>query len=368
MSAPQPPTEADHEALRSYFEGELAQGIERFLEPRLEVCPWCGSADLAKRVRARDVWQGKPGRFVMDECRACGHVFQNPRLTIEGLDFYYNNFYDGLGQHHMETTFDAAGEVHRQRAEMVKAELAKSGATPKRWLDVGTGYGHFAKHAREVLPGTTLDGLDMGVAVTLGAERGWLDTAHQGLFPELAESLAGQYDVVSMHHYLEHTLDPRAELDAAAKVLAPGGLLLIEVPDPSWRFAKTFGRWWIGLMQPQHQHLVPMDNLLQALTERGFTTVATASGQAHMGIDAVFAFPLMFDKKSASPAMFGVGAPDTSVPWLPGRSRSPHRSRARALWSKAVLTMGFAVDKALTAVAHRTDNGDAYRVLARRDA
>ena len=150
-------------------------------------------------------------------------------------------------------------------------------------------------------------------------------------------------------------------------MLTPEGLLLIEVPNPSWRFARTFGRWWIGLMQPQHQHLIPMDNLLEALSERGFTTVATESGPAHMGIDATFAFPLMLDAKSAAPVMFGVGAPDRQVPWLPDRPGPSRRSRVRALWSKAVLTLGFATDKALTVVAHRTDDGSAYRVLARRD-
>jgi SAM-dependent methyltransferase len=371
MSSAPPPAEADREALRSWFEAEVAKGVDRFLEPRATACPWCGGDQLRTWVRGRDVWQGKPGRFTLDQCRSCGHVFQNPRLTLEGLDFYYREFYDGLGGQHMDTTFDSAVEPYRQRAEMVRDELATAGAAPRRWLDVGCGYGHFAKHARAVLPDTTFDGLDMGVAVTVGAARGWLDHAHQGLFPELAGSLAGQYDVVSMHHYLEHTRDPRAELDAAAQVLDRGGLLLIEVPDPDYRFARWFGRWWIGLMQPQHQHLVPMPNLVQALGERGFTVVATASGAAHLGIDATFALPLVLDPKASSPVMFG--APDVAaeVPWLDhagGTARKGRRGRLGALWSKAVLALGFGVDKALTAVAHRTDNGDSYRVLARRDA
>lgn len=366
MSSPQPPTDAEIEALRGYYEAELAQGVDRFLEPRTEACPWCGSAELKRRVRAKDVWQGKPGDFVLDECRTCRHVFQNPRLTIEGLNFYYKDFYDGLGQLRMEARFGGAGEYHRQRAEMVKAELANDGTTPKRWLDVGTGYGHFAKHAREVLPDTVFDGLDMGDSVLIGEGRGWLDTAHQGMFPELAESLAGQYDVASMHHYLEHTREPKAELDAAARLLAPGGLLLIEVPNPSYRFAKAYGRWWLGLGQPQHQHLIPMPNLLQALTDRGFTPVATADGEAHMPLDAAFAFPLVFDLRSSSRAVVGEDALDLA-PWLPA-SGSTRRSRAGRLWTKTVINAGHVVDKVLASVAHRTDDGNAYRVLARRDA
>ena len=57
--------------------------------------------------------------------------------------------------------------------------------------------------------------------------------------------MAGAYDVVSMHHYLEHTREPLDELDAAATALVPGGHLLIELPDPESRFPLVVGRWWI---------------------------------------------------------------------------------------------------------------------------
>ena len=33
--------------------------------------------------------------FTLEQCGDCGHVFQNPRLTPEGLEFYYRDFYDG---------------------------------------------------------------------------------------------------------------------------------------------------------------------------------------------------------------------------------------------------------------------------------
>jgi ubiquinone/menaquinone biosynthesis C-methylase UbiE len=367
MSAAQPPADVDLQALREYYQGELAKGLDRFLEPRAERCPWCGSTRLKHRVRGKDLWQGKPGMFDVDECRSCGYVFQNPRLTSEGLDFYYRDFYDGLGQGVIDTIFGGAAVHNHDRARMVQRELAKTGGAPERWLDVGTGYGHFARDAREVLPDTTFDGLDMGVAVTLGVERGWLDHAHQGMLPDLAPSLAGQYDVLSMHHYLEHTLDPRAELDAAATVLPPGGVLLIEVPNPDYWVGKLLGRWWFNLLQPQHVNLIPMANLVQALVERGFTIAATSSGDAHMSVDASFALPLLLDSGAAFPKMFDADAGRGPAPWLPEDFRPTRRGRPGRLWSKLVLKAGHVIDKGLAPLARRTDNGNAYRVLARRD-
>ena len=43
--------------------------------------------------------------------------------------------------------------------------LARQVTADVRWLDVGCGYGHFAKDARPVLPDTRFDGLDFGASV-----------------------------------------------------------------------------------------------------------------------------------------------------------------------------------------------------------
>ena len=60
-------------------------------EPRRETCPWCGSKCLRTRLRAPDLRGGRPGTFTVDECRDCAHVFQNPRLTAEGLVKYVDS-------------------------------------------------------------------------------------------------------------------------------------------------------------------------------------------------------------------------------------------------------------------------------------
>ena len=57
---------------------------EELFEPPQATCPWCGSRSLATRLDTVDVFQSKPGRFHVDECRDCGHVFQNPRPTPAG--------------------------------------------------------------------------------------------------------------------------------------------------------------------------------------------------------------------------------------------------------------------------------------------
>ncbi|MFJ3172243.1 methyltransferase domain-containing protein [Streptomyces roseus] len=347
---------ADADAARTAaYRAELAFGTDRFLEPRRTDCPWCGSRRLSVRVRVPDLLQGKPGRFALEQCADCHHVFQNPRLTPDGLEFYYRDFYDGRGEEGAGTVFGRLGDSYRARAEMLRPHTVDA---PASWLDVGTGHGHFCNVARGVWPDTRFDGLDMGDGVAEAERRGWVETGFQGQFPEFAQKLAGRYEVVSMYHYLEHTRDPLTELDTAAAVLAPGGFLAIELPDPESRMARLLGSAWLPWFQPQHQHLMPAANLRGALADRGFTVLAEEHGPAHQGNDFFGAVALTTTRL----------APDPDRPWAPPATR---RGRALAHAVRAAALPCFAgaaaLDALRTAVARRTDGGNAYRLLARLD-
>ncbi|MEV5486298.1 MULTISPECIES: class I SAM-dependent methyltransferase [Streptomyces] len=349
-----PPEPAGTAARRAAYLNELAAGTERFFEPRRTDCPWCAAPDLAVRVRMPDLLQGKPGRFTLEECRRCGHIFQNPRLTPDGLDFYYRDFYEGLGGEGAALVLGRMSGTYRDRAALLRPFT-----TPRAWLDVGTAAGHFCNAARTVWPDTRFDGLDMGEGVHEAARRGWITTGYQGQFPDLADRLAGRYDTVSMHHYLEHTRDPFAELDAAVKVLAPGGHLLIELPDPESRTGRLLGPYWLPWFQPQHQHLMPVGNLKQALAARGFTVLAEQHGAAHQGNgDFLAAVALLANRLAPDPR-----APWAVVPDTPGRRRARSAVQAMAVPCYAA---AFALDALGTVAARATDGGNAYRLLARK--
>jgi SAM-dependent methyltransferase len=51
---------------------------------------------------------------------------------------------------------------------------------------------------------------------------------------------------------LEHDPEPRATLAAARRLLAPGGTLVIEVPDAGSPMARRLGRSWPALEAPEH--------------------------------------------------------------------------------------------------------------------
>lgn len=295
-------------AMRQRYERLTANGTAHFYQPRREDCPLCGSHDLRVRIRTTDLVQSKPGRFYLEECKACGHIFQNPRLTPAGLDFYYSDFYDGIGTGFAEALFSGRPGLYRERARSVEQF-----GTPRRWLDVGTGQAHFCCAAKSSWPETQFDGLDIGEGVDEALKAGWIDRGFRGFLPEVAPQIAGSYDVVSLFHCLEHTPDPRAELEAAFTALAPGGLLVIEVPDPECVLGRVFGRFWLPWFQPQHLHLLSIKNLTKLLREYGFEPLVTHRKEAHIRID-MFSFAMMF---------YGWLGPKIDVPGSPPHPGSP---------------------------------------------
>jgi SAM-dependent methyltransferase len=344
--------ESDVEDRRPAYDEMLAGGVAAFLGERRPDCPLCGSTELTVRVESLDMLQCKPGRFTLEECRACAHVFQNPQLTAEGLDFYYRDYYDGADEEAMNALLTRFRPYYAARAEMLRPHHA-----PVRWLDVGTGHGHFCNAARDVWPETVFDGLDMSEQVVEAERRGWTDRSYRGGFPETAGSLAGRYDVVSMVHYLEHTPEPEAQLDAAATVLAPGGWLLVEVPDPESRLADLLGVLWPPWGQPQHLHFVSVGNLRRLLRDRGFEVVEVVRGEARIGLDFL----------GAAKELVNGLVPAVAVPWRPRPTPAERAARIAALAAAAPLMVaGLAVDAALLPLRGEHGTSNTYRLLARK--
>jgi hypothetical protein len=341
------------ETSREKYEDLLAKGTERFFEARRTTCPICNGAGIAPIVETKDFLQCKPGRFVLDRCEGCGHIFQNPRLSIEGLEFYYGDFYDGLGAADAEMLFSSTSKHYVDRAEIVRGHGREE---PKRWLDVGGGHGHFCCVARDLWPKTGFDALDLSESIDEAVRRRWVDTGYRGLFPDKAPELEGRYDVVSMSHYLEHTREPEDEIRAASIALGREGLLMIELPDPEFRLGRVLGKFWLPWFQPQHQHFLSVKNLGRLLEENGFEPLVWHRGSAHQPVDFW----------AGAYLLLSFIAPKADVPW---RKRGALGQTLRTV----VLTLGTplmlagrALDVTLARFVERSKVSNTYRVLAKK--
>jgi SAM-dependent methyltransferase len=80
---------------------------------------------------------------------------------------------------------------------------------------------------------------------------------------------AGRFDVVTAFHVLEHVPDPVAMLRRMLQWLAPGGVLIVEVPNAGGLGAALFGKAWAGLELPRHLSHFSPDTLTRAVEQAG---------------------------------------------------------------------------------------------------
>ena len=125
---------------------------------------------------------------------------------------------------------------YRARREVVAALIRRKVTLPKdaQLLEIGCGTGHNLAMLGEF---GTVDALEVDeVARGLAEER----LGHEVLsspLPELAGVPDGRYDMVAALDVIEHIPDDEAALEGIARVLRPGGKLLVTVPAHQWMWS-----------------------------------------------------------------------------------------------------------------------------------
>ena len=157
--------------------------------------------------------------------------------------------------------FRLARAAGRVLARFDRDRLALLGPPRGRLLDVGAGRGRFV--AAALAAGWSAAGVEPSA-------RG-VEAAHAAygvsLSPVSLAETSGEYEAVTLWHVLEHLEDPDAALAHVASLLAPGGVLLVAVPNLASAQARLGGARWFHLDLPRHRtHFTPAG--LRALLDR----------------------------------------------------------------------------------------------------
>ena len=306
-----------------------------------------------------DAFQHKPGEFHLDRCGECGVVFQNPRLSLDGLSFHYRDFYDGTGAEKLDFIFSINPDCYGDRARAIEPHLDPFKA-PESWLDSGGGHGHFCLAASELFPSTRFEVLDLSDAPKDAARRGWAEKGHCATLPDFARETERRYDVISLSHCLEHVPDPREELEAASHLLNPGGRLFIEVPDPACKFGRWLGRLWLPWFQPQHLNLYPAETLAELCERCDLEVLEIDHVDAHQPTDLHYAVLVGLSKLSPPP----------NSPWRKPTDWSHDFGHAATwLFGLPFLAVAVLLDKVvLSHFADRPGWSNTYRIVARKGA
>jgi SAM-dependent methyltransferase len=196
--------------------------------------------------------------FRVMRCKRCSHLFCSP--LPERVTESYQEVVDEEYLRHADS--------RRLAAAAVVQTIAKH-TVGRRLLDVGCATGDFLEAGRAA--GFDVAGIELSSwSCAIARERGF--TVHKQALSAFAEDSNERFDVISLIGVIEHFPDPRAEMTNIAKLLSPGGLVVVWTGDSSSWLARALGRhWWYW----QGQHI-------QYFTERSLTSLVRLAGLEHL--------------------------------------------------------------------------------------
>jgi 2-polyprenyl-3-methyl-5-hydroxy-6-metoxy-1,4-benzoquinol methylase len=159
-------------------------------------------------------------------------------------------------------------------------------ARGRRLLDVGCASGFFLEAALDA--GFDAIGIELSPVAIHKARPAVQGRITQGDVNTLIAKERRQFDVVSAFDIIEHTLDPRAFLADIARVLAPGGLLVLSTPDTDHWLRMVMGAAWPMLQPDQHTFLFSRRAMRALLEKEGFEPLVIETAQKVLTLDYLF--------------------------------------------------------------------------------
>lgn len=268
-------------------------------------CTICGGDGKFIHLDQPDRMFGAPGLWNLKQCmnEQCRLIWLDPMPVEEDIDKAYARYYthrppNSVGQASLLARFSksvkrgilareygytsaAAGflppfikalfyMIPHFRAAVDGSVRFLPAVERGRLLDIGCGSGEWLLVMREL--GWEVNGVDLDErAVKLATANGLsvsCGTLDEHVFPPRT------FDAVTLNHVIEHVPDPVATLRECARILKPGGKLVLFTPNGSSLGHRIFKDNWRGLEPPRHLHIFSIESIRKALHSAGFESFA----------------------------------------------------------------------------------------------
>jgi FkbM family methyltransferase len=183
-------------------------------------CLICGSANL------RDITTNRNFGINIIQCNECNFV-QSEFVSDRALESYYTHFYrgplneQGIVAHRQKGLAQARGQVGYLLEQ-------RPGLKISTVLDYGTAEGSLGHELRAIADRVWVTEMDPQFVALLKNDPLITLVEHKDLEAGTFENF---FDLVSISHVLEHLTDPFQAMDMFSRVLKPGGLLLVDIPN-----------------------------------------------------------------------------------------------------------------------------------------
>jgi SAM-dependent methyltransferase len=276
----------------------------------------------------------------MRTCSACGHA---PRV-LDGFDCYAPALaHGGAGYDasHYATLagLEAANFWFRARNQIIIDALRRHQPDVRRFLEIGCGTGFVLSGIRGAFPHADLTGTEVFTeGLVHAAQR--LPGVRLVQMDARDIPAAGSFDALGAFDVIEHIEDDRTVLAEAHRALAPGGVLLLTVPQHGWLWSEQDDI-------AHHVRRYARTELLDKVIAAGFEVEQVSSF-------VTLLLPLMMLSRLRK-----LG---------PGAAADPYRELRIVPWMNRLLFMAMQIDRAALRLRLPLPVGGSLLLVARKPA
>jgi 2-polyprenyl-3-methyl-5-hydroxy-6-metoxy-1,4-benzoquinol methylase len=213
-------------------------------------CPICGTSDFSfnfKKIR---------NNFDLAECRECNFKFAYPRPTLNFIIDYYNK----IPNHRF---FKISEKKATNDCKHLLNQIKRYHPNAKRILEIGCSAGYYLFAFKKL--GYQVYGTEFSSdAISLAKE--WFDVnIFLSEFPP--NELKGYFDVIIIHHVIEHVIEPRKFLNSAVEFLNNGGIGIVQTPNYNSIGMKMFKENYPVLCPPGHLNFFTSETLARTVPD-----------------------------------------------------------------------------------------------------
>ncbi|MFH1974975.1 MAG: class I SAM-dependent methyltransferase [Pseudomonadota bacterium] len=265
----------------------------------IETCLVCGAKGVSLYPEMRDQLFGSAGIWSHLRCPVDGHVWLNPRPTIEDIAKVYTTYYthdlpsdrqsflaalksrvegallntefgyDSIQSGQGSRLIGRVTSLLPMAKEIAGSKVMWLNAHPNgKLLDVGCGNGSFLAVMKKL--GWNVSGVEPDASAAIIAMDRLAAPITIGTL-EKANFLDNSFDAITAHHVIEHMHDPIGFLRESLRILKPGGKLVVTTPNVASWGHRVFRMSWRGLEVPRHLHIFSPQTISICAEEVGFT-------------------------------------------------------------------------------------------------
>lgn len=209
--------------------------------------------------------------FQLQKCTQCDFVFTSPRPKNEDLGRYYESE-DYISHSNTKASlFSKAYQWVRNRAIVQKRKWVESHTSRGSILDIGCGTGHFLNECKR--NGWEIIGVEPSDIARANAFQEHEISPLKSI--EETDGMSQTFDAITLWHVLEHLPDLSTQFLRFQKLLKPGGVVLIAVPNYESHDAKHYGSDWAAWDVPIHLWHFSKSTLGRLAEKNNFHVVET---------------------------------------------------------------------------------------------